>query len=40
VVPGSLRVITGEALAVAGTSATFRLRGTPAERVVFTFTRK
>jgi hypothetical protein len=40
VAPGSLRVLGGEALAVGGTSATFRLRGVVGERVVFTFTRR
>ena len=35
--PGSIRVVSGEALQVAATSVVFRLRGKPGERVVFTF---
>ncbi len=34
---GSLRVVAGEAAAVTGDAVTFRLKGTPGERVVFTF---
>jgi hypothetical protein len=34
---GSLRVMAGEAAAVTGDAVTFRLKGTPGERVVFTF---
>jgi hypothetical protein len=35
-VPGSLRVIAGEAVP-AGPAVVFRLRGKPGERLVFTF---
>ena len=35
-VPGSLRVVAGEMLAVSDTAITFRLKGTSGERVVFT----
>jgi len=34
---GSLRVVAGEVAAVTGDAVTFRLKGTPGERVVFTF---
>jgi hypothetical protein len=37
VVAGSLRVVAGQVVAIAGDSVTFRLSGTPGERVVFTF---
>jgi hypothetical protein len=40
VAAGTIRVIAGEAVTVAATSVTFRLRGTPGERVAFTFARK
>jgi hypothetical protein len=36
-VPGSLRVIAGEVAAISGDSISFRLKGTPGERVVFSF---
>ena len=36
-VAGSLRLIAGEVAAITGDSITFRLKGTPGERVVFTF---
>jgi hypothetical protein len=35
--PGSLRVVAGEVVAVGPAAVTFRLRGRPGERVVFTF---
>ena len=34
---GSLRIVAGDVVAVTGNAVTFRLRGTPGERVVFTF---
>jgi len=34
---GSLRVIAGDVVSIASNSITFRLRGEPGERVVFTF---
>ncbi len=34
---GSLRVVAGDVVLVTGNAVTFRLRGTPGERVVFTF---
>jgi hypothetical protein len=37
VASGSIRVIAGEAVGVAATSVTFRLKGTPGERIAFTF---
>jgi len=36
---GSIRVLSGEVSSVAATSVTFRLTGTPGERVAFTFVR-
>ncbi|PYQ40598.1 MAG: hypothetical protein DMF77_17960, partial [Acidobacteria bacterium] len=36
-VAGSIRVIAGEVVEIAGTSVTFRLAGKPGERVVFEF---
>ena len=38
--PGSLRVISGEAAELGATSVVFRLRGTPGERLAFTFLKK
>ena len=35
--PGSLRALSGEPLSIAADAIVFRLRGRPAERVVFTF---
>src|SRR6266545_2203798 len=40
IVPGSLRVIAGDVVALAGSSATFRLKGTPGERIALTFDKK
>ena len=40
VLAGSLRVITGEAVLVGASSATFRLSGREGERIVFTFLKK
>lgn len=37
---GSIRVVAGDVVAISGSSVTFRLRGTPGERVAFTFNRK
>jgi len=37
VASGSIRVIAGDAVGVAATSITFRLKGTPGERIAFTF---
>ncbi|HET6900064.1 MAG TPA: PKD domain-containing protein [Vicinamibacteria bacterium] len=37
---GSLRVIAGDAVEVGGSSISFRLKGTPGERVAFTFEQK
>jgi hypothetical protein len=37
VVPGSLRVVAGEAAQAGSAALAFRLRGKPGERVVFTF---
>jgi hypothetical protein len=37
---GSIHVIAGEVVSVAATSVTFRLHGTPGERVAFTFVKK
>jgi hypothetical protein len=37
---GSLRVISGEAVLLGASSATFRLSGREGERIVFTFLRK
>jgi hypothetical protein len=37
---GSLRVLGGDVQSIAASRITFRLRGTPGERVVFTFLRK
>jgi hypothetical protein len=37
---GSIHVVAGEVVDVAATSVTFRLAGTPGERIVFTFGRK
>ena len=38
--PGSLRVLSGEVLQLGPTSVVFRLRGTPGERIAFTFLKK
>jgi hypothetical protein len=38
--PGSLRVISGEAVEVGATTVVFRLRGTQGERIAFTFLKK
>jgi PKD domain-containing protein len=40
VAAGSLRVLVGEVVNIAASSITFRLRGTPGERVSFTFEKK
>ena len=40
VVAGSIRVLAGEVVNVAASSITFRLQGTPGERVSFTFEKK
>jgi hypothetical protein len=40
VAAGSIRVVAGEAVSVAADSVSFRLRGTPGERVAFTFEKK
>jgi hypothetical protein len=40
ILAGSLRVITGEAVLVGASSATFRLSGREGERIVFTFLKK
>jgi hypothetical protein len=37
---GSLRVISGEAVLLGASSATFRLSGREGERIVFTFLKK
>jgi len=37
IAPGSIRVIAGDALSVSESSITFRLKGTPGERIAFTF---
>ena len=37
VAPGTLRLVAGEAALAGPSSITFRLRGKPGERVVFTF---
>jgi hypothetical protein len=39
VTPGSIRVIAGEAVEIGSTAITFRLKGTPGERIAFTFRR-
>jgi hypothetical protein len=38
--PGTIHVIAGETLAVSASSVTFRLQGTPGERIVFVFRKK
>jgi hypothetical protein len=40
IAPGSIRVIAGDALTVSETSITFRLKGTPGERIAFTFDKR
>ena len=40
ILAGSLRVITGEAVQVGSSSATFRLTGKAGDRVVFTFVKR
>ena len=37
---GSIRVLAGDVVAIAGNSVTFRLRGNPGERIAFTFDKK
>jgi hypothetical protein len=37
---GSIRVLAGDVVTVAATSITFRLTGTPGERIAFTFERQ
>jgi hypothetical protein len=37
---GSIRVLAGEVESIAATAVTFRLKGTPGERVAFTFAKK
>jgi hypothetical protein len=40
VAAGSLRVIAGDAVDVSGSSISFRLKGTPGERVAFVFAQR
>jgi hypothetical protein len=40
IAPGSIRVVAGEVVTMAEGSVTFRLKGTPGERIAFTFDRK
>jgi len=40
ILPGSLRVVAGDVVTLAGSSATFRLKGTPGERIALTFDKK
>jgi hypothetical protein len=40
IAPGSIRVVAGDVVGVSGGSITFRLKGTPGERVAFTFDKK
>jgi hypothetical protein len=37
---GSIRVLAGDAVTVAASAVTFRLKGTPGERIAFTFDKK
>jgi len=37
---GSIRVLAGEIESISGAAVTFKLRGTPGERIVFTFLKK
>ena len=39
-VDGSIRVLAGDVVTVAATSISFRLKGTPGERIAFTFDKK
>jgi hypothetical protein len=39
-VGGSIRVLAGDVATIASTSITFRLSGTPGERIAFTFEKK
>jgi hypothetical protein len=40
IAPGTLRVVAGEVVEVGPTMVTFRLKGTPGERIAFTFEKK
>ena len=40
IAPGSLHVVAGDVVSIAGGSITFRLKGTPGERIAFTFEKK
>jgi hypothetical protein len=40
VTPGTLRVVAGDVALVSDTAVVFRMRGTPGERVVFTFRKR
>ena len=37
---GTIRVLAGEIESIGVTAVTFKLRGTPGERIVFTFQKK
>jgi hypothetical protein len=37
---GSIRLLGGQIESIAATSVTFRLKGTPGERIAFTFDKK
>jgi hypothetical protein len=40
IAPGSIRVLAGDIASVAASSVTFHIKGTPGERIAFTFDRK
>jgi hypothetical protein len=40
IAPGSIRVVAGDVASVAASSVSFRLKGTPGERIAFTFEKK
>jgi hypothetical protein len=40
IAPGSIRVISGDAVTVSDSSISFRLKGTPGERIAFTFDKR
>jgi hypothetical protein len=40
IAPGSVRVVAGEVVEISGATITFRLKGTPGERVAFTFDKR
>jgi len=40
IAPGSIRVVAGEVVTIAESSVTFHLKGTPGERIAFTFDKK